>query len=337
MGEEYPSHKGVVDPPSSGTCPTSLRRRCLAFFLFRYKHARLITVETPFRSGPDTNQKKSVHELFAGAFRNKNSMWIALVFLRKNTRIHKNGRNSWIFRFGPFFGLVCRGDSWSFRGVQTCFRRARSQVRFPPPYLVPPLSWPFIEALVFCHKNSRLWRSLKRKSRLAMLLSPLKPHGSLGPGCWNCRKFLGKCEGSRLVGGTRLVVFPRFLTPYRPKNTTSRDPCPPSSRDPPSRPGPPPPAPIWEGARGKGSRLERGSRLVVFLCCGRFGRGNTTSRVPPTSRDPLPLLKFFSWISEPKLQELLVASWIFEPKLQEFPRNFLDFWSPSNKNYRTFC
>ena len=62
---------------------------------------------------------------------------------------------------------------------------------------------------------------------------------------------LGKCEGSRLVGGSRLVVFPRLLTPYRPKNTTSRDPYPPSSRDPPSRPGPPL-APIWEGGRGKG-------------------------------------------------------------------------------------
>ena len=34
-----------------------------------------------------------------------------LVFLRKNARIHKNGRNSWTFRFGPFFGLVCRGDA----------------------------------------------------------------------------------------------------------------------------------------------------------------------------------------------------------------------------------
>ena len=30
----------------------------------------------------------------------------------KDTRIHKNVRNSWTFRFGPFFGLVCRGDSW---------------------------------------------------------------------------------------------------------------------------------------------------------------------------------------------------------------------------------
>ena len=57
-------------------------------------------------------KERSVHELFAGAFRNKSSMWIVLVFQRKNTRIHKNGRNSWTFRFGPFFGLVCRGDFW---------------------------------------------------------------------------------------------------------------------------------------------------------------------------------------------------------------------------------
>ena len=102
---------------------------------------------------------------------------------------------------------------------------------------------------------------------------------------------LGKCEGSRLVGGTGLVVFPRCLTPYRPKNTTSREPYPPSSRDPPFRPGPLPPFCTSLGrARGKGSRLERGSRLVALSNCGRFGRGNTTSRVPPTSRDPLPLL-----------------------------------------------
>ena len=75
---------------------------------------------------------------------------------------------------------------------------------------------------------------------------------------------MGKCEGSRLVGGTRLVVFPRCLTPYRPKNTTSRDPYPPSSRDPPFRPGPlPPSAPLWEGqgARGPGSRGGPGSWL----------------------------------------------------------------------------
>ena len=36
----------------------------------------------------------------------------------KHQNSQKNGRNSWTFRFGPFFGLVCRGDSWS---VQTAY------------------------------------------------------------------------------------------------------------------------------------------------------------------------------------------------------------------------
>ena len=58
-------------------------------------------------------KERPVHELFTGAFpEQKFDMWIVLVFLRKSTRIHKDGRNSWSFRFGPFFGLVCRGDSW---------------------------------------------------------------------------------------------------------------------------------------------------------------------------------------------------------------------------------
>ena len=50
-------------------------------------------------------KERSVHELFAGAFRNKSSMWIVLVFLRKNTWIHKNGRNSWTFS-GAALSLV---------------------------------------------------------------------------------------------------------------------------------------------------------------------------------------------------------------------------------------
>ena len=38
--------------------------------------------------------------------------------------------------------------------------------------------------------------------------------------------------------------------------------------------------------------------------CGRFGRGNTTSRVPPTSRDPLPFLKKATRCGEaPKQQQ----------------------------------
>ena len=94
-------------------------------------------------------------------------------------------------------------------------------------------------------------------------------------------------KGSRLVGETRLVVFPR---PSRSQfeKATSRDPL--SSRD------PLPFAPfqkVQEGGgcrpEGGGSRLEgaSGSRLVVFF--GLYGvekRGNTTSRVPPTSPDP---------------------------------------------------
>ena len=57
-------------------------------------------------------KKRSVHELFAGANLSQNSMWIVLVFPRKNTRIRKKGWNSWTFRFGPFCGLVCRENSW---------------------------------------------------------------------------------------------------------------------------------------------------------------------------------------------------------------------------------
>ena len=83
--------------------------------LFRFFWNTRICSDLLWSGVAPANQTKerSVHEFFAGAFRNKNSMWIVLVFLRKNTRIHKNGRNSWTFRFGPCFGLVCQGDSWS--------------------------------------------------------------------------------------------------------------------------------------------------------------------------------------------------------------------------------
>ena len=53
----------------------------------------------PIRCGPGKpNQTKERSE--------KSSMWIVLAFLRKNIRIHKNGRNSRTFCFGPFFSLV---------------------------------------------------------------------------------------------------------------------------------------------------------------------------------------------------------------------------------------
>ena len=48
-------------------------------------------------------KERSLHELFTGAFRNKNSMWVVLVFPRKkNQNSHKNGRNSWTSCFGIF-------------------------------------------------------------------------------------------------------------------------------------------------------------------------------------------------------------------------------------------
>ena len=59
-------------------------------------------------------KERSVHELRRGIPEQKFEMWIVLVFLRKNTRkfSQKWAKFIWIFRFGPFFGLVCRGDSW---------------------------------------------------------------------------------------------------------------------------------------------------------------------------------------------------------------------------------
>ena len=59
------------------------------------------------------NPPKLIRSHPGRALWNQSSMRIALVFPRKkNTRIHTNARNLWTFRFGPFFGLVCRGDSW---------------------------------------------------------------------------------------------------------------------------------------------------------------------------------------------------------------------------------
>ena len=88
-------------------------------------------------------------------------------------------------------------------------------------------------------------------------------------------RLVGECEGSRLVGGTRLVVFPRFLTctgrrtprAGTPIPLRAGTPPPPAGREPP----PPPLLHVFEkGQWGKGSWLERGSRLVVFSNCGRF-------------------------------------------------------------------
>ena len=100
---------------------------------------------------------------------------------------------------------------------------------------------------------------------------------------------LGKMRGVPTCWGARLVVFPRFLTPYRPTNTTSRDPPPPpSSRDPPSGRDPPAPASLWEGAKGPSSR--GGPSPWLSRIVGGLGVGIPRAGSPSTSRDPLPLL-----------------------------------------------
>ena len=99
---------------------------------------------------------------------------------------------------------------------------------------------------------------------------------------------LGKCEGSRLVGGTRLVVFPRCLTPYKPKNTTSRDPYTPFELGPPLPAGTPlpllPPFGKGQEARGPGSR--GGSRLWLSRTAGGLAVGIPRAGSPQRAGTP---------------------------------------------------
>ena len=66
------------------------------------------------RSGPGKpNQRKVSSWTFRRGIPEQKFNVNRACFLSKNIRIHKNERNSWTFRFGAFFGLVCRGDSWN--------------------------------------------------------------------------------------------------------------------------------------------------------------------------------------------------------------------------------
>ena len=105
------------------------------------------------------------------------------------------------------------------------------------------------------------------------------------------KALFGKMRGVPARWGDPARGIPTLLDPVQAEEHHEPGPLTPFQPGPPPiQAGTPPPAPLWEAARGEGSRLERGSRLVAFSNCGRFGRGNTTSRVPPTGRDPLPLL-----------------------------------------------
>ena len=103
---------------------------------------------------------------------------------------------------------------------------------------------------------------------------------------------LGKCEGSRLVGGTRLVVYPHFLTPYSQRTPRAVTPL---------RAGTPPPlrpAPIQhlfekgKGARGPGSRASSPARG----CLGLWAVWAWEYHEPETPFEPAPLAAPDFWL-----------------------------------------
>ena len=72
------------------------------------------------------------------------------------TRIHKNGRNSWTSRFAPFFGLVCRGDSWQIFATHMVMVLCENQARGGEE------RWPwqrFPEKSLATHMVMVLWKS----------------------------------------------------------------------------------------------------------------------------------------------------------------------------------
>ena len=84
--------------------------------LFNYlgvlSHHLKCEMKSPHSGVVPANQteERSVHELFAGAFRNKSSMWIVLVFLRKKHQNSQKWAKFMNFSFWPFlwFGLPGR-------------------------------------------------------------------------------------------------------------------------------------------------------------------------------------------------------------------------------------
>ena len=66
---------------------------------------------TCFRSGPVANQTKERFMNFSQGHSGTKVQFVnrACFPKDKHQNSHKNGRNSWTFRFGLFFGLVCQG------------------------------------------------------------------------------------------------------------------------------------------------------------------------------------------------------------------------------------
>ena len=111
-------------------------------------------------------KERSVHEFFTGAFRNKSSMWIVLVFLRKNTRIHKMSEIHELF-------VLALSLVWFARATSDFSMGGLIEVKGGYQNLVPPKTRttvlqsivyrPFVQVL----KN---WSLKFRKARLFIIL-----------------------------------------------------------------------------------------------------------------------------------------------------------------------
>ena len=108
--------------------------------------------------------ERPVHELFAGGIpEQKFAMWIVLVKpcfpKEKHQNSQKRAKFIWTFHFDPFFGLVCRGDSWKNPLVLIwtlrMVRRRKNgglRLRHGRTFWFPALRTPFAEVLS-CRAN----------------------------------------------------------------------------------------------------------------------------------------------------------------------------------------
>ena len=130
--------------------------------------------------------------------------------------------------------------------------------------------------------GTKPWKNRHQKSTIFFTVSFFTVYVFLNSRT-NSKLLSGEARGPGPLGGTQLVVFPR---PNRPQFKILK-----------AQAGTPCPLPLPKGARGgEGSRPEGGGgparREVGVPVHGVLRpvrvkkRGNTTRRVPPTSRDP---------------------------------------------------
>ena len=156
---EFPYRVRIVDRGVDCRDPVCRHR-------FRFLEIRLPARprgETRFRGSPrQTKPKKDQFMNFSrGQSGTKVRCESRMFSPRKNTRIHKNGRYSWTLRFGPCFGLVCRGDSWKVLA---------SKCEYPP--FLPPFKCALSSTMVLLRNFDRGPASSSKKR--GRFTSPLR-------------------------------------------------------------------------------------------------------------------------------------------------------------------